>query len=59
MGVDSFSSLFLNLFVEEKKILIYTNPSCGSVVGGTCWSSLAQPRTPTHTLGFYWVLRGV
>lgn len=59
MGVDSFSSLFLNLFVEEKKSLFTQTFPVGSVVGGTHWSSMAQPCTPTHTLGFYRVLRGV
>lgn len=41
-GCRQFSNLFLNLFVEEKpkkKILIYTNPSCGSVQ----WDKVGAP----------------
>ena len=64
-GCRQFSSLFLNLFVEEKqkkkKILIYTNPSCGSVVSGTSWSPRAQSSTPrdAHTPRLLPAQRGV
>lgn len=63
-GCRQFSSLFLNLFVEEKqkkKILIYTNPSCRSVVSGTSWSPRAQSSTPrdAHTPRLLPALRGV
>lgn len=61
-GCGQFSSLFLNLFVEEEKKSLFTQSLPVGVLSvgefGVPWLRTTPPFQDTHTLGFYQALSG-